>query len=112
MVNEVGLAAIVVEAQSDLRIVGRHRIRSRTRHEPHHPDEPADVDDHQDDQLDEEGRTVRDERAKAFDDVADVVEVQHDHGDPKEDQQTPFVVLEHVRGRREDPSSGQFTPTT
>ena len=35
VVHEVGLPAVVVEAQSDLRVIRRHNVRAGTRHEPH-----------------------------------------------------------------------------
>ena len=51
-------------------------------------------------------------RVGLFQHVADPVEDQDDREDPKEDQQPLLVVLEDVRGRRQESSDGQFTPTT
>ena len=112
VLDKVGLAAIVVEGQSDLRVIGGHGVRPRARHEPHHPDETTDVDDHQEDELDEQGRAVRQERAEGPEHIPDAVEDEDDREDPKEDQQPLLVVLEDVRGRRQESSDGQFTPTT
>ena len=86
MIDQIRLSAVVVEAESELGVVRRHRVGARTRQEPHEQTELRDEREGVEDERDEEARHLADERREAFEDAADAVEEEDQRQDPKKDQ--------------------------
>ena len=112
MIEQVRLATIVVEGKPDLRAVGRDDVLTRPRKEPHERAELGDERERVEHERDQETGRLPDEGREALEHAADAVEEEHQREDPEQDQQPSLVVLEHIRGRGHEASSGQFTPTT
>jgi hypothetical protein len=112
VVDEIRLAPIVVEAESELWVFRRHRVGAGPRHEPHEGAELRYERKRVEDQCDEQPGHLANKGGQSFEHAADAVEEQDQREDPQKDQQAPLVVFEHIRARRDESSGRQFTPTT
>ena len=99
MLEQVRLAAVVLERQTDLRAVRRDRVGTRPREEPHEAGELRDAGDQQEEELDDQLRRGSDELADAFPEASQSVEDDQEQDDHEEDDEPPQVVVQHVRRR-------------
>ena len=102
VLEEVRLAAVVLERQADLRAVRRHRVGARARQEPHEPGELRDPGDEQEDELDDELRHRRDELADSLPQASQSDHQHREEEDHEQDDEPSEVVMQDVRGRSDE----------
>ncbi len=97
VVEQIGLPAVILKREADLRLIRRDGIGTRPRHEPHQDAELHDHHERVEEQQNEQLRRLPDHVQDPLEDAADAVEADRGTDDDEQDQQPFLVVIQHVR---------------